>query len=101
MGFGRMSDALARPRPIGGELAVSAMTEDRAASRLDDAALGGALVWVYGVFERTILPTGRTGVGRELFIRSTKIGEIEALVADGGLDDEAAGKIEAAGVVRA
>lgn len=99
MGFGEMRDAFTGP--IDGELAVSAMVGDRAASCLDDPALDNAFVWTYETAGRITLPISRARVGRERFVRFAGIGEIEALVTDDGLDDETVREIEAAGVVRA
>ncbi len=99
-----MSAALAGLRPTYGELAVLAAAGDRAAGRLDNRVPESAFVGVDGaVVERMTFLSNRTKVGQERFVRFVEIGEVDALVTDGGIEEEAARELEAAGseVVRA
>lgn len=52
---------------------------------------------------RVVLLADHTKVGQEHFVRFAEIGEVDALVTDGGIEEEAAHELEAAGleVVRA
>ena len=78
-----MSDPLAGLRPICGELDVFAAADDRAPSRHYDPVPHRVFVGAdAAAVKQTTLPTDRTKVGQEHFVRFTEIREVDELVTD-------------------